>query len=182
MNGIEFIAKRVLLSGVAGFIAFFLVGRYVSQIPVSLIQSHEVHELFSKYMSVAQTAIWFGGFLYVYQFDGARKYLSIFVPYGRMSLTNYVTQGLVMVPLFYGFGFGAYRFWGPTFSVLVAILFFAVQLAFSFFWFERFRFGPFEWLWRVGTLRTWNVPLRKAATPMDSGTVIAVPHQLSMPE
>lgn len=81
-----------------------------------------------------------------------------------------------MVPVFYGFDFGAYRYWGPTYSILFAILFFSVQLAFSFFWFEHFCFGPFEWIWRVGTLRTWNVPLRKNYTTKGESATMLYPN------
>ena len=39
----------------------------------------------------------------------------------------------------------------------------ALQLWWSTWWLERFRYGPFEWAWRCGTYRSWQ-PLRRPRT------------------
>jgi len=53
--------------------------------------------------------------------------------------------------LFYGFAFGKAFWLGPAAVTGYAILFFAIQIAFSTWWSNRFRFGPAEWLWRALT-------------------------------
>ena len=73
------------------------------------------------------------------------------IPYGRMSLTNYITQSMMGVCIYYGFGFGLYRHAGATISVLVALFIFTVQWLFSRYWLSRHKQGPFEFLWRRGT-------------------------------
>ena len=39
----------------------------------------------------------------------------------------------------------------------------ALQLWWSTWWLERFRYGPFEWAWRCGTYQSWQ-PLRRSRT------------------
>lgn len=75
-----------------------------------------------------------------------RRRLSLFAPVGRMALTNYLAQTVVCIALFYGGGLIGRV--GALFGLVVALLIFPVQMAWSAWWLARFRFGPMEWLWR----------------------------------
>ena len=81
---------------------------------------------------------------------------------GRMALTNYLTQSvlgvLVLTEAFSGVALGRTAILG----FIVAV--WAVQLWWSTWWLERFRFGPVEWAWRCATYRRWQ-PIRRAVTP-----------------
>jgi uncharacterized protein len=79
-----------------------------------------------------------------------KRRLDVFAPVGRMALTNYLCQSMVSVVVFYGWGLGlSARFpIGPTFYIPYWIVLFTAQVYFSRWWLSRFRFGPFEWLWR----------------------------------
>ena len=70
---------------------------------------------------------------------------------GRMALSNYISQSLVGVLLFYGLGFG----WGCSFGLvyvkLTAFVVFVLQIAICKWWLRYFRFGPLEWVWRMLT-------------------------------
>ena len=73
---------------------------------------------------------------------------------GRMSLTNYVVQ-ICALELMFGIRTPITR---PA-ALLYAVLFFAVQIAYSGWWLKRYRMGPLEWLWRSVTY--WRLePLR----------------------
>lgn len=76
------------------------------------------------------------------------KFQRLFIPYGRMSLTNYILQSIVGVSLFYGFGLGLYRYTGATVCLLIALGIFTLQFLFSRWWLGRHRQGPLEWVWR----------------------------------
>jgi len=79
---------------------------------------------------------------------------------GRMSLSNYLTQSLILTSLFYGYGLGWFDRVGPLSGLGLAIVIYAGQLACSAAWFRYFRFGPLEWLWR--SLTYWKVqPIMK---------------------
>lgn len=67
---------------------------------------------------------------------------------GQMALTNYLMQTIVFALLFYGFGLGLMGRLSPVEAAALGILFYAAQLRFSLWWLRRYRFGPFEWLWR----------------------------------
>lgn len=71
---------------------------------------------------------------------------------GRMGLTNYLLQSLVMTTLLYGRFLDLRQSLGDGWLLqLVVNLVFAAQIAFSWWWFTRFRYGPAEWAWRAAT-------------------------------
>jgi len=92
--------------------------------------------------------------------------VSVLAPFGRMALTNYLTQSLVASTFFFGYGLGH---WGMarTHQMLFVVVLAALQIGFSHLWLARFRYGPVEWLWRAITY--WTIPpLRiKASRPAD---------------
>lgn len=67
---------------------------------------------------------------------------------GRAAFTNYLGTSIVMTSLFYGYGLGLYGRLDRTELWLVVIAAWALMLAWSKPWLERYRYGPFEWLWR----------------------------------
>ena len=85
----------------------------------------------------------------------------VLAPFGRMALTNYLSQSLIASLFFFGYGFGN---WGV--SRLDQMLFVAVvvvfQIGFSHLWLSRFRYGPMEWLWRAITY--WTIPPMRIET------------------
>lgn len=91
---------------------------------------------------------------------GARI-LAPLVPVGRMALSNYLLQSIVMTTLAYGYGFGLYGRIDLATGFLLAIVLYAVQIPLSNWWLSRFRFGPFEWTWRTLTYARVQ-PLRVA--------------------
>lgn len=81
---------------------------------------------------------------------------------GRMALSNYLATSIVMCFLFYGWGLGLFgRFSRAGLYPFVAAMCIAMLL-WSPWWLSRFRYGPFEWLWR--SLSRWQVqPIRISA-------------------
>jgi uncharacterized protein len=74
---------------------------------------------------------------------------------GRMALTNYIGQSLVMAAIAEPWGLNLYgRLNGPTMTAL-AIAVFATLAVLSHIWLSRYRMGPLEWLWRCGTYLSW---------------------------
>ena len=68
-----------------------------------------------------------------------------------MALSNYLSQSLIGVLLFYGLGIGLGCSLGLVYVELTALAVFAVQIAVSGWWLQWFRFGPLEWIWRMLT-------------------------------
>lgn len=86
------------------------------------------------------------------------------VPVGRMAFTNYLTQTLIMVTLYYApwgpMWFGAH---GPAQMWMVVAAVWAAQLIWSPLWLSVFQMGPIEWVWRCLTYGRL-VAIRKPAT------------------
>lgn len=74
------------------------------------------------------------------------RLLALLIPYGRLSMTNYVTQGIIGAFLFYHWGL--YLRLGITASLGVGVTIFLVQYAFCRFWNGRHGHGPLEYIWR----------------------------------
>jgi uncharacterized protein len=67
---------------------------------------------------------------------------------GRAAFTNYLGTSILMTTLFYGYGIGLYGTMSRIELWVVVIAMWALMLVWSKPWLERFRYGPFEWLWR----------------------------------
>jgi uncharacterized protein len=73
---------------------------------------------------------------------------------GRMAFTNYLLTSLICTTLFYGYGLGWYGHLSRWQLYPVVLAVWALILLWSKPWLARFRFGPFEWLWR--SLARWR--------------------------
>ena len=84
---------------------------------------------------------------------GAARLLGWFAPAGRMALTNYLAQSLVIAFLLFGVGPGlalAGKI-GTTVILGIVAVTYATQVLFSRWWLGRFAYGPMEWVWRALT-------------------------------
>jgi uncharacterized protein len=94
---------------------------------------------------------------------GADRLLRYLIPPGRMTLTLYIGQSLIFVPVYYGFGLHMWdRITQPE-SLILGLVAFAAQLVFATLWFRHFHYGPLEWLWRAATRLSRDVPFRRRA-------------------
>lgn len=105
-------------------------------------------------------------FVVTFSRSGA-KLFHPFAAAGRLGLTNYLLQSVVMTLLFSAYGA---RLTAPSTTVWLMIdllFFFAVQLPLSAWWVQRFRYGPAEWVWRsmtYGTRQPMRLPARAASS------------------
>lgn len=72
---------------------------------------------------------------------------------GRMALTNYIAQSVVLMVLFAPWGFGLFQSIDFWLAFLIALGVFAVLSALSVAWLSVFRQGPLEWLMGIFTRR-----------------------------
>lgn len=89
--------------------------------------------------------------LFAYYRTRLQRRLAQIVPYGRMSLTNYITQSIFGSLLFYNWGFGLHDDLGITASFLTGILLFILQFSFCRWWIAHHSHGPMEYLWKRAT-------------------------------
>jgi uncharacterized protein len=79
---------------------------------------------------------------------------------GQMALTNYLGQTIICTTLFYGHGFGWFGQFERVELLYVVVVIWSFQIGFSLLWLKKFRFGPFEWLWRCATYLKWQQLVR----------------------
>ena len=80
-----------------------------------------------------------------------RRFMSYAEPAGRMSLTGYLGESILLAAIFCGWGLGLFGVLNLTQALFVAL---GVWIALEIFakqWLRSFAYGPFEW-----TLRSWS--------------------------
>lgn len=127
------------LYGLAGMLPDFVADRRLLTPALLLVTS--LHKFCFMLLLVS-------GVLYAYYRTAWRSRLMKITPYGRMSLTNYVSQGIIGSLLFYHWGFGLDQHLGITASVGVGLVLLLVQLAYCRHWMKGHRHGPLEYAWK----------------------------------
>ena len=98
--------------------------------------------------NLAMTAAIFCGFVLLYQLAAFQRVLNHFAPFGRMALTNYVTQSIIGTFIFYGWVLGMLGKMTNSYAFLLALMVIYLQMRISRWWLKRYLYGPLEWVWR----------------------------------
>jgi uncharacterized protein len=84
---------------------------------------------------------------------------------GRMALSMYLLQSIICTTLFYGHGFGLFGRVQRVGQIGIVAAIVILQLWLAPLWLDRFRFGPFEWMWRTLTyLRSQPMRLTRSGS------------------
>ncbi|MXO58764.1 DUF418 domain-containing protein [Altererythrobacter salegens] len=79
---------------------------------------------------------------------------------GRAAFTNYLSSTIIGTLVFYGTFGGLYGQLSRGQAWLLVPVVWTIMLLWSKWWLDRYRYGPFEWVWR--SLSRWEVqPMRK---------------------
>lgn len=143
--------KKAFFFSIISFIPLYLCKTYIPgmiesnamKMPVKILLPSLANFMFIGFLISGFTLLWFK--------SGGYKFQRLLVPYGRMTLTNYIGQSIMGAVIYYGYGLGLYKYIGATASLFVAIGIFCIQLLFSRWWLSMFRQGLLEYLWRKGT-------------------------------
>ncbi len=144
--------KGTLVTAVTACVPLYLlqtlVPPYISNITILSYYSIAIPMLYNfAFMTLLVSAfmlMWF------HAGNGYRAQRFI-IPFGRMSLTNYISQSIIGVILYYHFGFDMWCRTGAFESMLIGLGIFAGLLIFSRHWLLSHRQGPLEYLWKKGT-------------------------------
>ncbi|MDM5233823.1 DUF418 domain-containing protein [Lysinibacillus pakistanensis] len=118
------------------------------------ITNIEQFSLIGLQFSPFVSAFYVGLIILLLQLPFFKFVLSPLKGYGRMALTNYLGQTALI--LFVGHAFQLIGNISYIQSLWICLGIYIIQLLFSRLWLKFFQFGPFEWLWRMGTY--WTVP------------------------
>ena len=99
---------------------------------------------------VLQSLFYISAFISFFQTSWCKKVLSVFIPVGKMSLSNYLFQTLLYILVFFHWSGGPRLFGkiGMAETYLIAILFFVIQVVLSKLWLKYYDQGPIESVWK----------------------------------
>ncbi len=103
--------------------------------------------VFDMWQKFAFTFVLISSFVWLYQTDMFRKLTSGLRYYGKMSLTNYISQSIIGAFIFFPIGLYLAPYCGYTISLLIGIAIFIAQVRFCEWWLQTHKQGPFESLW-----------------------------------
>jgi uncharacterized protein len=143
------IYKRMVLAGALIGLPLVAVGVWVHE---TTAWSMEVGFFgatqFNYWGSVLVALGWVGLVMLFCQARSGTPLFRTLAATGQMALTNYLMQTIICTTIFYGHGFGLFGSVERVDQILIVIAVWTVQLLWSPWWLARYRFGPFEWLWR----------------------------------
>ena len=139
--------KKVLRGAAAAFVIlaplYFLVPKQFE----SACISNSLNVMLNMWKNLAMMLMIVSGTTLLYYQTSAKNWLIKIAPYGKMSLTNYLSQSIFGAMLFYNWGFGLFRHCGHTVALLMGAGFIILQYLFCIWWLKNHKRGPFEELW-----------------------------------
>lgn len=143
--------KKMMLCSLLVFAVLYPLQLHVPGMVSNVCVSHSLSVMLKMWMNLSMMFFYVSGITWLFHCTKGGKKLIAIAPYGKMSLTNYMTQSIFGCMLFYGWGFGLFRYCGHTYSLLLGIAFVILQYIFCRWWLKSHKRGPFEELWRRGT-------------------------------
>ncbi|MGI9532242.1 DUF418 domain-containing protein [Lutimonas sp.] len=107
--------------------------------------------VFDMWQKLAFTFVLVSSFVIAYQHQAIQKRSRHLRNYGKMSLTNYVSQSIIGALVFFPIGLNLAPYTGYTLSFLIGILICLLQIQFCNWWLKKHSHGPLEGLWKKAT-------------------------------
>ncbi len=152
--------KTMTLIGLPFGIGIGIAGSFVSTASVAGLENDPyMFAMGLLYLGNLPACLGYVGLIVIlFHSKGVFAKVKLLAPYGRMALTNYLSQSIICSAIFYSYGLGYYGM-ERAHQVVVVLLVVVVQILFSHWWLSKFRYGPMEWLWRAITY--WKLPAFK---------------------
>lgn len=147
-KNLRFWVKTLIISAVA-FAPLYTLKELVMD--NGAIVQQTVGAAFDMWQKLAFTLVLIASFILLYQ---RRKFSAAVVGlrfYGRMSLTNYISQSIIGAIVYFPFGLYLAPRCGYTISLLIGFFVFLLQVRFCKWWLARHRQGPLEYIWHKWT-------------------------------
>ena len=144
-------ANRWVRTMVASVFALFLIIPVQQTLPrliENVCMNHSLQVMLTMWRNAAMMLFIVSAVTWTYHCTAWGKRLIAIAPYGKMSLTNYLSQSIIGGFVFYGWGLGLFAVSGHTMSLLLGAVCVALQYAFCRWWLKSHDRGPFETLWK----------------------------------
>ncbi|MBQ5692336.1 MAG: DUF418 domain-containing protein [Alistipes sp.] len=140
--------KRVLVGSLCAFAVLFPLYKVVPNMIDTPCIKESVKVMLNMWKNFAMMLFYVSGVVVLFYRTTAKNFLIKIAPYGKMSLTNYLSQSIIGGFVFYNWGLGLYKYSGHTSSLMLGVLCVALQYLFCRWWLKSHSHGPFEALWR----------------------------------
>lgn len=145
-NNKRFWIKTLIIS-VAVFIPLFIIQKNLGNLITSKAIRRPMATIEMSLTSLSFMFFLVSGFVLLFNTKVFNKILNVFSPIGSMSLSNYVIQSIIGSSLYYGFGFGLYKYTGATYSFFIGLIFAILLGYFCWWWSKNHKRGPLEAIW-----------------------------------
>lgn len=139
---LKFWMKALIIAAIS-FAPLYSLKEQIMQSDSSLIQQ-TVGTAFDMWQKFAFTIVLVASFVLLYQKDQFKKTVSNLRFYGKMSLTNYISQSILGAIIYFPFGFYLAPYCGYTLSLIIGIILFLAQVRFCKWWLSKHKQGPLE--------------------------------------
>lgn len=106
---------------------------------------------FDMWQKLAFTLVLIASFILLYQNKKFNKSVTDLRFYGKMSLTNYISQSIAGALIYFPFGLYLAPHCGYTLSLLIGLCVFLLQVKFCKWWLTGHKQGPLESIWHKWT-------------------------------
>ena len=150
-KGIEFWTKVFIIGILGGFIFYIAKGSATGV----------VKNIFTMWFNLSFTSIIISIFVILYNDESFRNICSGLRIYGKMSLTNYISQSIIGSIIFFPYALGLAPHLNIAFSLAVGVIVMLLQIKFCQYWLKSNKQGPLENIWKQ---MTWIFSKKKSST------------------
>ena len=143
--------QRTLIIAIICFIPLYYLANTIPGIFENRTMRGSITTILQSLRNFSFMTILASLFVFGWQTVSLQKVFRKLCPYGKMSLTNYLTQSMMGSFVYFGYGLGLYNVVSTTASFGIGLLMLTVQFLFCHWWLRNHRYGPFEYIWRKGT-------------------------------
>ena len=143
--------RRTLVCSLVAFAVLCPLRYTVPQLFASECAQASLTVMLDMWKNLAMMLFYVSALTLAYHRTRARRLLARLLPYGKMSLSNYIGQSVVGGFVFYHWGLGLYTVSGHTMSLVLGVAFVFLQYTFCRLWLRNHKRGPLEQLWHNAT-------------------------------
>lgn len=147
-KNLRFWVKTLIVSAIA-FAPLYALKELIMENDAIIQQT--AGTVFDMWQKLAFTLVLVASFILLYQSEKFSRAVGNLRFYGKMSLTNYITQSIIGAILYFPFGLYLAPYCGYTVSLLIGLFTFLLQVKFCKWWLSTHKQGPLEYIWHKWT-------------------------------
>lgn len=147
-KNLRFWVKTLIVSAIT-FAPLYTLKELIMQSTAVVQQS--VGTVFDMWQKLAFTLVLVASFILLYQSKKFSNAIGSLRFYGKMSLTNYITQSILGAIIYFPIGLYLAPYCGYTISLLIGVFTFLLQVKFCQWWLSGHKQGPLEYIWHKWT-------------------------------